>query len=529
MNAAAPTTERPRVFVVTSEESGARDAAAIAAGVPSRALMQRAGAAAAAEIALRFQPQLSSGVLVFTGPGNNGGDGWVVARALAAVGAPVRVVETIPAKSEDAVAERALALSSVDVLAWRDDLEASPEPIIVDALLGTGSAGTPRGAIASAVAAINAAHRRGSIVVGIDLPTGVDATTGNATGAVTADLTITFGTVKRGHLVARQACGAIVVVDIGLDNYAARDGGAPIVVDPHWVAASVPPIPADAHKGTRKKLAIVGGAPGMAGASVLAARAAMRSGVGMVRLVVAPESLAAVQSAEPGALGGVWPTSDAEITREIGSWADALVIGPGLGRSSQTRTLVERLLSSFRGPVVLDADALNDFEGAVDDLARLIGGRQALLTPHPAEFARLAGTDIEHVLNNRFEIGASVARRVRATVLLKGVPTVITAPDGHARVSGAGTPALAVAGSGDVLSGIAGTLLAQIGDASTAGAAAAWIHGRAAEVSSRGALPVRGVTLDDVLDAIPSSWPSRHLPLSRYPVLYELPTVGERQ
>jgi NAD(P)H-hydrate epimerase len=461
-------------------------------------------------------------------------------------------VEAAPAKSPDAVAERALARSIVEVIPWRDDLQAGPEPIIVDALLGTGSTGAPHGAIAKAVAAINAARKRRAIVIAIDLPTGVDATTGEDTGAVAASLTITFGTVKRGHLVARQACGAIVVVDIGLGEYAFRDDGAPSVVDRHWVAAHVPPIPADAHKGTRKKLAIVGGATAMAGATILAGRAAMRSGIGMVRLVVAPESLAAVQGAEPSALGGVWPRSDADIEREIG-WADGLVIGPGLGHVSDTRALVERILARWRGPVVLDADALNVFQGAVDELTRSLAGRQALLTPHPAEFARLANTDVEHVLENRFEIGADLARRTGATVLLKGVPTTITAPDGIARVSAAGTPVLATAGSGDVLSGIAGTLLAQIGDAGIAGAAAAWIHGHAAELAASrlhspspvmtrehvesvmrargttgGAGPVRGVTLESVIEAISLGWPTPHALPPRYPALYELIAVGER-
>lgn len=488
--------------------------------------MGRAGAAAAAEIASRFRSRVAGGVLVFTGPGNNGGDGWVVARALAAGGAPVRVMEAITAKSADALAERALALPAVDASPWRADLPAGPEPIVVDALLGTGSSGAPRGAIASAVAAINAARSRGAIVCAIDVPTGVDATTGDASDAVIADLTITFGTVKRGHLIAREACGTIVVVDIGLGNHAERNDGAPAIVDAPWVAARVPPIAADAHKGTRKKLAIVGGAPGMAGASVLAARAAMRSGIGMVRLIVAPESLAVVQGAEPFALAAVWPRTDADVDREIGSWADGLVIGPGFGRSDTTRALIERILALYHGPVVLDADALNDFEGAPDDLARVIGSRQALLTPHPAEFARLAASDVQDVLKRRFEIGAELARCTGATVLLKGVPTVLTAPDGDTRVSAAGTPVLAAAGSGDVLSGIAGTLLTQVGNAATAGAAAAWIHGRAAELAAHGR--VRGVTLEDVLMALSSCWPSPHVRGPTYPILLELPRVGER-
>lgn len=521
--------------VVTSEQSAARDAAAIAAGTPSRALMQRAGAAAAGEIGLRLRDRLHAGVLLFAGPGNNGGDAWVVARALAAAGVVARVVETIAAKTEDAAAERALALPHVDVIAWNS---ATPEAIwrgervVVDGLLGTGASGAPRGAIAHAVRAIEETRARGAHVVALDLPTGVDATTGAASDAVAADLTLTFGTIKRGHLVARGACGRIVVLDIGLALDESPDD-APRLVDERWVAAHVPPIDADAHKGARKKLAIVGGAPGMTGAAILAARAAMASGIGMVKLIVENASLPVVQESEPYALAGTWPTSTNAVEHEIASWADAVVLGPGLGRSATTRALVERVLERWRGPVLLDADALNVFEGAGEDLRRLLvdGSRQALLTPHPVEFGRLSGTSAGEVLARRFEIGAELAARVGATVLLKGVPTIITSPSGEALVSATGTPVLATAGSGDVLAGVAGTLLAQTNDAHVAGAAGAWVHGRAAEAAATPGMEeaprVRGLTLADVLAALPLGWIFDTRPL-RYPVLAELPFVGER-
>lgn len=533
------------MVVVTSEQSAARDAAAIAAGMPSRALMQRAGAATAAELSLREHRRLAGEVCVFAGPGNNGGDAWVVARALAASGVHVRVMEVVPVKTSDAIAERELALPFVQLEDAKSfATSARGAAVIIDGLLGTGASGAPRGAIADAVDVINAARDRGAFVVALDLPTGVDATTGNATHAVVADLTITFGTIKRGHLVARQACGHIVVVDIGLGTFASRDDGAPAVVDEGWVARRVPPIPADAHKGTRKKLAIVGGAAGMAGASILAARAAMRSGIGMVRLVVSTESLVSVQTAEPFALAGVWPDDTAAVEREVTSWADGVVIGPGLGRGAESRALVDRILTEWRGPVLLDADALNVFDGDLDALARALDGRPALITPHPAEFARLTGSDITQVLAQRFEIGAALSRRIGATVLLKGVPTVITAPSGESLVCAAGTPILAAAGSGDILSGIAGTLLTQTGDALVSGAVAAWIHGRAAELASdpprqgsptpphfsiptRRRARVRGVTLEDVLHALSLGWPSTP-PLGRSPVLFELRAVGER-
>jgi ADP-dependent NAD(P)H-hydrate dehydratase / NAD(P)H-hydrate epimerase len=512
------------VFVVDSTQSAARDRAAIDAGVPSRALMQRAGAAVASELALREPRRLAAGVCVFAGPGNNGGDAWVVARALATTGTRVRVIEAMPAKTPDAIAERALALPFVDVENLLDTAVVS-EPIVIDGLLGTGSTGAPRGSIARAVEIINGSRSRGALIATIDLPTGLDATTGEHAGAVLADITFTFGAAKRGQLVAREICGSIVVLDIGLGAYATRSDGAPTIVDEAWVSRRVPPIPADAHKGTRKKLVIVGGAAGMAGASILAARAAERSGAGMVRLIVAPESLAVVQAAEPFALAASWPVDDAAVDRDIVSWADGVVIGPGLSRGPGSRTLVDRVLSRFSGPVLLDADALNVYDGAVDALRRGIGGRAALLTPHPAEFARLAGSTVEQVLKDRFSVGAELAKRTGATVLLKGQPTVITAPGGDSLVSAAGTPILAAAGSGDLLSGIAGTMLTQIGDALTAGAIGAWIHGRAAELA--GYTRVRGLALADVLAALPAAWPNEVTP-RRFPVLLELPAVGER-
>ena len=521
--------------VVTAAESAARDAAAIASGIPSRALMQRAGAAAAGEISLRLSDRLSSGVLVLAGPGNNGGDAWVVARALAATGVRVRVLEPVAAKSDDAVAERELALPVVErVSPATAEAEATwrGEQILVDGLLGTGSSGAPRGPIADALRALGTARGAGAVIVALDLPTGVDATSGSSVGAVTADLTLTFGTVKRGHLVARDACGEIVVLDIGLGSHVEIGDGAPKLIDESWVSANVPRIAADAHKGTRKKLAIVGGAAGMAGATMLAARAAMASGVGMVKLVVDEASLPVVQESEPYALAAPWPDGPQAVTTGLADWADAVVIGPGLSRSARTRALVECVLAQWHGPVVLDADALNVFEGDTTALARALRGeeRPALLTPHPAEFARLCGMSVADVLAKRFEIGRELAGRVGATVLLKGVPTVVSPRQGEALVSASGTPALATAGSGDVLSGVAGTLLAQLGDAGVAGACAAWVHGRAAEraagVSGMRATRVRGITLADVLTALPLGWRLDAGP-RRYPVLAELPDVGE--
>ncbi|MEO8563690.1 MAG: NAD(P)H-hydrate dehydratase [bacterium] len=521
-------TPRPPIAVVDAHGARACDASAIAAGIPSRALMQRAGAAAAAEIARRYTDELQRGVVVATGPGNNGGDGWVVAHALHAAGVKVRVIECVEAKSADAIAERDVALGA-GVPAGGDvsALLTGGESVVVDALLGTGlAAARPlRGDIALAVEQLHRLSARGASIVGLDVPTGIDATTGRDAGAARCDLTITFGTLKHGQLVARAACGAITVVDIGLGASARGSAERMQLATASWFDTALPRIDADAHKGTRKKIAIVGGGAGMAGAAMLAARAALRSGAGLVKCVVAPESLGAVQEGEAAALAAVWPTDDVSLAATILDWADVVLIGPGLG-GANARTLTTQLLSAWRGPVVVDADALNAFAGDVGALAALIGIRQALLTPHPAEFGRLVGLPVSAVLDGRFELPGKLASESGATVLLKGVPTVVTSPDGITRVVAEGTPTLATGGSGDVLGGIAATLLAQTGDAATAGALAAFAHGRAAfAVSER---QVRGYTLDDVVAALANVW-SLAPDAPRPPVLVELPAVGEPQ
>jgi NAD(P)H-hydrate epimerase len=543
--------------VTTARESSELDERSIAGGIPSRALMQRAGAAAAGEIARLLRDAPRGPVVVFAGSGNNGGDGWVVARSLAAAGVRVEVVAVGETRTADARAERELAEAEplVSVISLDDrerDAPSGATGIVVDALLGTGARGAPREPAATAIARIARLREQGATIVALDIPSGVDADTGSSDGAVRADVTLTFGTVKRGLLVARAAAGRVVLLDIGLVrateldvSSVMPDRGAPYptLVDGRWLRSVIPPFTADAHKGTRKKLVIVGGQPGMAGAPVLAARAAMRSGIGMVRLVVAPESLPVVQGSEPHALARAWPgNGESEWEDVVGDWADVVLVGPGLGASSERRAMMERLLHSWRGPVVLDADALNVFAGQANRLGELLAGRPALLTPHVVEFARLSGLDTSEVLERRFDVGASVAQATGAAVLLKGVPTVVTAPDGRRLVSAAGTPALAAAGSGDLLGGIAATLLAQLDDAPRAGAAAAWVHGRAAEIAQWGrggrggrrwrsaraeSGAARGITLADIENAIAGVWREDVLSSFTYPVLAELPAVGE--
>ena len=503
---------RPLARVVTGPEAAAIDAATIAAGVPSRALMQRAGAAAAAEITSRFPQLLSRGVLVLAGPGNNGGDGWVIARAIAATaGNVVAVLSPEAPRSRDGIAERDLA-RELEVAGY------TGEGVVIDALLGTGNSGAPRGAIAQALETIDLARQRGASIVAVDVPSGLDASTGVHNGARRADLTLTFGNLKRGQLVARGLCGDIVALDIGL--LAVTDTPADArLADATWVRDSLSPISADAHKGTRKKLLFQGGDAGMAGAVILGLRAALASGIGMVKARVHQSSVDAVHGAVPATLIDTWSDSDAP-----DEWADVLIIGPGLGLGPDRRAAVERAIRRHRGAVLLDADALTVFSGDAGSLRAVIGDRPTLLTPHVVECARLLGVDANAVLDRRFEIGAELAKLTGATVLLKGVPTVISAPDGRTMVVAEGTPALATGGSGDLLCGIAGTLLAQMPDPLEAAACAAFIHGRAARLA--GAF-IRGTTLEDVLEMLPNAWRLPDEP-PRYPIIAELPAIPSR-
>ena len=509
------------VWVVSARESAERDRAAIDNGTPSRSLMQRAGTAAAREIMRRYGERLKDGALVFTGPGNNGGDGWVVAGALAGADVKVSVLEAgapDQRKSPDAFAEREAALPRVNVV----NTPPANTGVVVDALLGTGFEGEPRGEIATAISRLNSL-RATAPVVALDVPSGLNATTGQHATCVVADLTTSFGGVKRGTLLARDCCGEILAIDIGLDDKSSPrpPPRLPSLVDGAWVTSRVPPIRYDAHKGTRKHLAIVGGGAGMPGAVVLAARAALRSGIGLVRTMVAAENVGAVLTAVPSALNSQWPDGDDQLKSEIARWADAVVLGPGLGKSAESRELVERILRASDVPVLLDADALNDFAGDTESLAKLLLGKRALLTPHVAEFARLMDTTAEQVLANRFDIGTELAQKLGAIVLLKGSPTMIFSPDGDRLTVARGTAALGTGGSGDILTGIAGTLLAQMDDTMDAASCAAWMHGRAAELCGY----VRGTTLEDVLYALPRAW-NEPEPTPEPPVLAVLPAVA---
>jgi hydroxyethylthiazole kinase-like uncharacterized protein yjeF len=506
------------VRVVTAEQSMAREAAASAAGTESFALMRAAGQHTAAILLKRVPELRTAGAVIVAGTGNNGGDAWVVAGALARAGCPVSVDALGEPRSDDARRAKADALPMMDVVS-RPEWPA----VVIDGVLGTGVRGDASGGAAEAVVRIRDLRARGAMVVSLDVPSGMDATTGGGGVVVRADLTCTYGTLKRGLLLRRDEAGEILTLDIGLGAHAGMADGAPELVDAAWVRASVPPIPADAHKGVRRRLAILGGADGMAGAPMLAARGAMRSGIGMVQLLVAQSNVPVVQAALPETMAARWPVTAEDQERVLG-WAHVMLLGPGLGRTAMARALVERLLVSWRGPVVLDADALNVFAGEPRQLGTLLGARRAIVTPHPIEAARLLRMEPRDVLARRFDVGAELARTLGATVVLKGPPTVVSAPDGRTAISASGSPTLGTAGSGDVLAGIIATLLAQTLDPFAAATSGAWIHGRAGEhAGAEGS--VRGTSLDDVIASLRQVWAMRDTVLE-HPVLAMLPSVG---
>lgn len=505
------------VRVATGAETVACERATMEMGVSSAELMRRAGEGAADEIARVFGNDERSRIVVFAGSGNNGGDGWVAAAALVRMGFPVNVAEIGTVRSAESRDARSRALTEGVVPGSGDEPDAR---VVVDALLGTGSTGIPRGEVALAIGEIARRRVAGAKVVAIDLPSGVDATTGDREGSVHADITVSFGTVKRGHLLARDVCGEIVILDIGLGETEATNR-LPALIDAAWVRERVPSIAWSAHKGTRKRLAIVGGGKGMAGAVILAGEGALRSGIGLLRIVGSEASALPVHAGIPSAIFQPWPDTPGELARLVAN-VDTIAIGPGLGVSAATRELVERILLAWSGPVVLDADALNIFEGDTASLSALLRGRPAVITPHPREMGRLLGVSTDEVQRNRFEIGVDVSRTLGAAVLLKGSPTVVFSPTGERWVSAAGTAALATGGSGDILTGMTGTLLAQMSDRpegtgygagdlpAVAAACAAFIHGRAAELCG----VLRGTTLDDVLHAMPIAWNEPLIPPS---------------
>jgi ADP-dependent NAD(P)H-hydrate dehydratase / NAD(P)H-hydrate epimerase len=471
-------------------------------GVPSLDLMERAGTGLARAAADAARP---GALAVVIGKGNNGGDGLVAARLLREEGREVRVLA--PAGVEGLEGD---ALANLERLPGEPPEPFSAESLrgvgaVVDALLGTGFEGEPREPLASAIAAVNDQE---APVVACDVPSGVNASTGEvAAAAVRARVTATFHGSKIGLHVAPGAfhAGDVRVVEIGIPRGgpSARTAGliAPGVLDL---------VPSRLREGTKfgaGTVVIVGGARSLTGAPCLAALAAMRSGAGYVQLAV-PESartipqvrlLEAMTHAMPEEDGGHTPQG-VEPVLELAGRADAVALGPGLGRTGGAREFARELARRLEKPLLIDADGLNAHAGALDSLK----GRAAptILTPHAGELGRLLEIDSADVDAHRLRHAREAAERSGAIVLLKGDDTLVATPDGPVAVSPGGTPALATAGTGDALSGVIAALLAKRVEPLAAAAAGVLAHARAGRLAAD-RLGADHVIAGDVIDALP--------------------------
>jgi hydroxyethylthiazole kinase-like uncharacterized protein yjeF len=453
--------------ILTAEEMRAAEARAMEAGTSAEILMERAGMAAARAIRL-FAGE--SEALILCGPGNNGGDGYVIARALQERGMRVRVAAFGEPRSPAARAARLAWSGPVETLA-----KAGPAPLLVDALFGTGLTRGLDAEVASLLGTLAAAAR---VRVAVDLPSGVSTDDGVILSPVPVfDLTVTFATLKPSHRLqpAARHMGRIVVADIGVEGESRLcDIGRPSLAEPG----------PDDHKYSRGYVAVVAGE--MPGASALASAAAAKAGAGYVRLICEKAVAGIPHAIVQSAAGGFEQLEDDRI--------GAIVIGPGLGRSAASAALLDRTLACGR-PLVLDADALFLLDSAA--LRQL--GHMSILTPHAGEFQRLFGRRD----GSKVEVTRAAAAASGAVVVYKGADTVVAAPDGRAAIAPPAPAWLASAGTGDVLAGLVAAMRARGMEAFDAACAGVWLHKRAAEHAGA------GLIADDLIAALPAALAGR--------------------
>ena len=472
------TSEIHSAALLRPDEMAAADRLAVASGVVSLDLMENAGRAVAEAVLARWE---KCPVVVISGPGNNGGDGFVAARHLAHAGWPVRVAVTAPRETQKGDAAMMAGRWAGEVAAAGSDI-LSGQALVVDAIFGAGLSRAVDGPVGELIAALNAS---GLPVVAIDIPSGIDGATGRLRGqAVRAALTVTFFRKKPGHLLlpGREHCGDVVLADIGipdrvLDEIAPRmHENLPVV----WGAA-LPLRRLSGHKYDYGHAVAVSGGPWSTGAARLAAMAALRAGAGLVTLA-SPSAALAVNAAHLTAIMLAEVEDGAALARLLDDRRrNAVLIGPGAGLGGATRAKARACLASGAA-VVLDADALSVFAGDLLELVDAIAehpDRPVVMTPHEGEFARLFGRRGDDD-GSKCDRALEAARAMNAVVLLKGPDTVIAAPDGRAAITANAPPWLATAGTGDVLAGIVLGLLAQAMPAFEAASAAAWLHAEAA-------------------------------------------------
>ncbi len=487
---------RRAVWAPTGTEATAFDRMAIKEKrVPQATLMECAGRSAA-QVLDRLFPR--GDVVAVIGAGNNGGDALVLLRTLRSWGRRVKAVLVADRSADDPLLHGwQLPILSDDTMpaALADTV------VAVDGILGTGIRGAPRARQARAIQQINRSNRP---ILALDSPSGIDTDTGRIAGdAVMAHVTVALGWPKLGTLLqpARAKVGRLIAVEIGFPPARARAFGA-AAATPAWASAVRPVRDPGTHKNRVGVLMLVAGRSGMAGAAVMAARGALRAGVGLLRVVSAAENREIIQGSVPEAV--FVPVDDLGAVRDAASASDAVAAGPGLGGGAEGARSLDIVREATSGrPTVLDADALNlaaSGEGpSVDVWAQ---GREVLVTPHLGEMRTLAGKPAGTIADDRMAAARAFARRTGATVLLKGLPSIVVPPRGTCRVDTVGSSDLAAGGIGDVLTGVAGAILAQGAEVDTAGALALYVTGRAAARAERG----RALTPSDVIESLASVW-----------------------
>lgn len=507
--------------LITAEQMQQADRQAIEQlGIPGAVLMENAGRAATELFCREFSDLFPGPVLVLAGQGNNGGDGYVMARGLHERGWQVSTL--ILAEEGMIGGDAGLMLSVLQRLnadvSYADGNEtltqkfAAVKPtVLIDALLGTGLTSPVRGLYAEAIDLINDSDLP---VLAVDIPSGVDGSNGRVLGsAVNADLTVSFDHAKIGHgsWPGAGKTGRLEIVEIGIPSVCHTLEHAECRLLGATDASNLlPPRPSDGHKGQFGHLLVVAGSPGKTGAATLAANAGVRSGCGLVT-VTCPSSVHDILEVKlTEAMTVSLPESDGFLSEQ--SWPElqsllegrqALAIGPGLGQGDAVGQLVRRLLVEADLPLVADADALNALAGHAETLFEREGGA-TVLTPHPGEMSRLTGISIADIESDRFRVAREFAGEFGVVLVLKGVRTLIAAPDGRVNINSSGNAGLASGGSGDVLTGLIGGLLAQGMDAFDAASLGCYLHGLAADrlATVQGDA---GLTAGDLLVEIPAA------------------------
>lgn len=474
-------------------------------GVPGRVLMESAGRSAA-QLIHAFRPE--GRIVAVAGPGNNGGDAVVALRSLRAWGRDVALVQGSGRLPDDALRHDHTIPALEGEAARAAVMHAD---VVIDGMLGTGASGAPRGEVAGWIATIN---RSGGFIVALDLPSGIDATTGQVPAeAVRAALTITFGAPKLGMMLnpARTYCGRIIAVEIGFPPQS--PAGAELIT-PAWAATRLPRRSPDAHKNSAGRVLVLAGSSGMAGAAVLCAKSAQRAGAGHVRIASVMLNRAILQTSVPQS---TFIDSAHLADADIGT-VDALVAGPGLGTSDDARAALQHALTRTTGAAtLLDADALNLLGREEGALRALAAERPLLLTPHPGEMARLLGAETAEITRDPVGAVREAASRFRAVVLLKGQPSMVAAEGAPLLVASGGSSDLASAGMGDHLAGVAGAFLAAGADPRTAAGLALHYSSRAALLAKKG----RSLGPEDAIEMLPRAFasPGRLRPPVAFPFI----------